>query len=75
MDTRKQALTKPQKTVGVPQKKGRTDEGKGGEPTIPRRQTCATSELAPPGARSAKGGYRQVRLVPDETMTSTGEMF
>jgi hypothetical protein len=31
------------------------------------RRTCS--------ARSAKGGYRQVRLVPDETMTSTGEMF
>ena len=53
METGKQALTKPQKTVGVPQKKGRTEEGKGGEPAIPRRQTCAT-ELAPPDQR--KGG-------------------
>jgi hypothetical protein len=32
MDTGKQALTKPQKKVGVPQKKGGAEEGKGGEP-------------------------------------------
>ena len=50
METGKQALTKPQKTVGVPQKKGRTEEGKGGEPAVPRRRTCAT-ELAPPDQR------------------------
>ena len=36
MDTDKQALTKPQKKVDVPQKKGRTEEGKGGEPAVPR---------------------------------------
>jgi hypothetical protein len=31
MDTGKQALTKPQKKVGVPRKKGRAEEGKGGK--------------------------------------------
>ena len=46
MDTGKQALTKPRKKVGVPQKKGRTEEGKGGEPVVPGRQTCG--ELAAP---------------------------
>jgi hypothetical protein len=45
VDTRKQALTKPQKTVGVPQKKGRTEEGKGGVPASPRRR------LVPPTLR------------------------
>ena len=40
MNTGKQALTKPQKKVGVPQKKGRTKEGKGGEPAVPGRRTC-----------------------------------
>jgi hypothetical protein len=39
MDTGKQALTKPRKKVGVPQKKGRTEEGKDGEPAVPRRRT------------------------------------
>jgi hypothetical protein len=53
MDTGKQALTKPRKKVGVPQKKGWTEEGKVGEPAVPRRQTCA--------ARSTKGGYWSVR--------------
>jgi hypothetical protein len=46
MDTGKQALTKPQKKVGVPQKKWRREEDKGGEPVVPRRRTCA-AELAP----------------------------
>ena len=34
MNTGKQALTKPQKKVGVPQKKWLTEEGKGGEPAV-----------------------------------------
>ena len=50
MHNGKQALTKPHKKVGVPQKKGRTEEGKGGEPAVPRRRTCA-AELAPPDQR------------------------
>jgi hypothetical protein len=50
MDTGKQAPTKPQKQVDVPQKKGRIEEGKGGEPVVPRRRTCA-AELAPPDQR------------------------
>jgi hypothetical protein len=62
MDTDKQALTKPQKKVGVPQKKGRTEEGKGGEPAIPRRRTCA-AELAPPYQQNV-GIARSVRDGP-----------
>jgi hypothetical protein len=69
MHNGKQALTKPQNKVGVPQKKGRTEEGKGGEPAVPSRRTCG--ELAA-NLRSAKGWYRQVRLVPDKTRTSRG---
>jgi hypothetical protein len=42
MNTIKQALTKPQKKVGAPQKKGRTKGGKGGEPAVPGRQTCGS---------------------------------
>jgi hypothetical protein len=38
MDTGKQVLTKPQKKVGVPQTKGRSEEGKGGEHAIPCRE-------------------------------------
>ena len=41
----KQALTKPQKKVGVPQKKWRTEEGKGGEPAVPGRPTCGSGHL------------------------------
>jgi hypothetical protein len=37
MHNGKQALTKPQMKVGVPQKKGRTEEGQGGEPAVPSR--------------------------------------
>ena len=37
MNSGKQALTKPQKKVGAPHKKGRTEEGKGGEPAVPGR--------------------------------------
>jgi hypothetical protein len=40
MDAGKQPLTKPQKKVGVSQKKGRTEEGKCGEPAVPGRRTC-----------------------------------
>ena len=50
MDTGKQALTKPQKKVGVPQKKGRTEEGKGGELAVPGRRTCGSGP-APPDQR------------------------
>jgi hypothetical protein len=47
MHNGKQALTKPQKTMGVPQKKKRrTEKGKGGEPAVPGRRTCG--ELAAP---------------------------
>ena len=46
MDTGKQALTKPQKKVGVLQKKGRTEEGKYGEPAVPGRRTCGAARLA-----------------------------
>jgi hypothetical protein len=60
MDTGKQALTKPQKKVGVPQKKGRTEEGKGGEPAVPRCRTCA-AELAPPDQRKV-GIARSVKF-------------
>ena len=45
MKTGKQALTKPQKKVGVPQKKWRTEEGKGGEPAVPGRPTCGSGHL------------------------------
>jgi hypothetical protein len=48
--TTKQALTKPQNEVGVPQKKGRTKEGKGGEPAAPGRRTCGSGP-APPDQR------------------------
>jgi hypothetical protein len=46
MYTGKQALAKPQKKVGVPLKKGRSKEGKGGKPAVPGRRTCG--ELAAP---------------------------
>ena len=49
----KQVTKKPQK-VGVPQKKGRSEEGKGGEPAVPRRRTCA-AEVAPPDQRKVVG--------------------
>ena len=48
MNNVKQVMTKPQKKVGA-HEKGRTEEGKGGEPAVPRRRTCA--ELAPPNLR------------------------
>jgi hypothetical protein len=47
----KQVTKKPQK-VGVPQKKGRSEEGKGGEPAVPCR------ERLQPGAPGAAGGSR-----------------
>ena len=62
MDTGKQALTKPQKKVGVPQKKGRTEEGKRGEPAVSRRRTCV-AELAPPDQRKV-GIARSVETGP-----------
>jgi hypothetical protein len=34
----KQVTKKPQKKVGVPQKKGWSEEGKGGEPAVPCRE-------------------------------------
>jgi hypothetical protein len=60
MNTGKQVLTKPHKKVGVPHKKWRTEEGKGGEPAVPCRERLSGYSRA--GAtRSAKGEYRQVR--------------
>ena len=47
MNTGKQALTKPQKKVGVPQKKWRTEEGKGGEPAVLGRPTCGSGPAPP----------------------------
>jgi hypothetical protein len=47
MDTGNQALTKPQKKVGVPEKKGRTEEGKGGEPVVPGWRTCGSGPAPP----------------------------
>ena len=47
MNTSKQTLTKPQKKVGVPQKKGRIEEGKGGESAVPGRQTCGFGPALP----------------------------
>jgi hypothetical protein len=47
MYTGKQALPKPQKKVGAPQKKGRTEEGKGGEPAVPSRRTCGSGPEEP----------------------------
>ena len=34
----KQVTKKPQNKVGVPQKKGRSEEGKGGEPAVPCKE-------------------------------------
>jgi hypothetical protein len=42
MNTGKPVMTKPQKKVVVPQKKGRTEEGKGGELAFPGRRTCGS---------------------------------
>jgi hypothetical protein len=60
MDTSKQALTKPQKKVGAPQKKGRTEEGKGGEPAVPDRRTCGSGP-APPDKQKV-GIARSVKI-------------
>jgi len=50
MNNGKQVMTKPQKKVGVSQKKGRTEEGKGGEPAVPCRQRLPPGP-APPDQR------------------------
>ena len=59
MDTGKQALTKPQKKVGVPQKKGEQKKAKAANLRF------RAAELVPRNLRRqiAKGGYRQVRQV------------
>jgi hypothetical protein len=63
MNSGKQALTKPQKKVGAPQKKGRTEElGKGGEPAVPGRRTCGSGP-APPDQRKV-GIAKSVRDGP-----------
>ena len=46
----KKVTKKPQNKVGVPQKKGRSEEGKGGEPAVPCR------ERLQPGAAGASRG-------------------
>ena len=51
----KQVTKKPQK-VGVPQKKGRSEEGKGGEPAVPCR------ERLQPGAAAANDKRGLTRL-------------
>jgi hypothetical protein len=50
MNSGKQVLPKPQKKVGAPRKKGRTEEGKGGESAVPSRRTCSSGP-APPDQR------------------------
>ena len=54
MHNGKQVTKKPQKKVGG-HEKGRTEEGKGGEPGV------SPQSVGPVATRSAKGGYRQIR--------------
>ena len=61
----KQVTKKPQK-VGVPQKKGRSEEGKGGEPAVPCRE-----RLQPGAAGPAPPDQRKVRKVAHQTRFRT----
>ncbi len=70
MNTGKQVLTKPQKKVGVPQKKGRTEEGKGGEPAVPCRERlqpgrrCQISRRwVSPGPLSSRRDHNQIWII------------
>ena len=47
MNTGKHVLTEPHKKVGVPQKKGRAEDGKGGEPAVPGWRTCGSGPKQP----------------------------
>ena len=48
----KKVTKKPQNKVGVPQKKGRSEEGKGGEPAVPCRERLPGREQPGPAGGS-----------------------
>jgi hypothetical protein len=66
MHNGKQVTKKPQKKVGVPRKKRRSEENKGGEPAVPCRE-----RLQPGAAGPAPPDQRKVRKVAYQTRLRT----
>ena len=71
----KQVTKKPQKKVGVPEKKGRSEEGKGGDPAVPCRERLqpGAAGLAPPDQRKVRKVAHQTRFHTPMGMEAEGQ--
>ena len=71
----KKVTKKPQNKVGVPQKKGRSEEGKGGEPAVPCRERLqpGAAGLAPPDQRKVRKVAHQTRFRTPMGMEAEGQ--
>ena len=71
----KKVTKKPQNKVGVPQKKGRSEEGKGGEPAVPCREHLqpGAAGLAPPDQRKVREVAHQTRFRTPMGMEAEGQ--